>query len=290
MKSIAYLAAAFISIAPVGAFAHHSFAIYDEKKPMTLAGVVTEFRWTNPHSWVFLTVTNADGSTTAWEIEHGPVNMLSRQGWTRTTLEPGDRIMVQIHPVHDGRPIGRFIDFDFAGEGQQPGESGDYSRGTITRVQRPEPVPMSDAVARNFNGIWVNANAGIHFETDAPSRSEQKPPLKPEYLARWRQRFADAERGLSTTDPTAACLPAGFPRFLNMVFPGEILQAEHQLNWYAEFGEATVRIYLDGRAPPADLQPSYYGYTHRTMGREHAGDQDDRPARRHARRYVGHTA
>ena len=120
---------------------------------------------------------------------------------------------------------------------------------------------MSDAVARNFNGIWVNANGGIHFETDAPSRSEQKPPLKPEYLARWRQRFADAERGLSTTDPTAACLPAGFPRFLNMVFPGEILQAEHQLNWYAEFGEATVRIYLDGRAPPADLQPSYYGYT-----------------------------
>ena len=172
------------------------------------------------------------------------------KGGREPRSSPATGSWCEIHPVHDGRPIGRFIDFDFTGEGQQRGESGDYSRGTITRVQRPEPVPMSDAVARNFNGIWVNANGGIHFETDAPSRSEQKPPLKPEYLARWRQRFADAERGLSTTDPTAACLPAGFPRFLNMVFPGEILQAEHQLNWYAEFGEATVRIYLDGRAPP----------------------------------------
>ena len=46
-----------------------------------------------------------------------------------------------------------------------------------------------------------------------------------------------------------------------MVLPSEILQAEHQLNWYAEFGEATLRIYLDGRSPPADPDPSYYGYT-----------------------------
>ena len=46
-----------------------------------------------------------------------------------------------------------------------------------------------------------------------------------------------------------------------MVFPGEILQSDHRLNWYAQFGEVTVRIYLDGRQPPADLEPSYYGYT-----------------------------
>ena len=119
---------------------------------------------------------------------------------------------------------------------------------------------MTDAVARNFNGIWLNANGGIHFDTATP-RDEQQPPLKPDFMARWRQRAADAAAGRSTADPTAACLPAGFPRFLGMVFPGEILQAEHQLNWYAEFGEATVRIYLDGRALPADWQPNYFGFT-----------------------------
>jgi hypothetical protein len=261
MQRHANLAGFFLALVSCAAFGHHSFAIFDADSPRSLTGVVREFRWTNPHSWVFLTVANADGSDTVWEIEHGPINMLSRQGWTRTTLAAGDRVTVEVHPAHDGRPIGRFIDFQFADAARQRGAADDYTRGTITRVPRPEPVSMTEAVARNFNGIWVNANGGIHYQTEAPSRSEQQPPLKPEYLARWRQRSADAEAGLSTNDPTAQCIPAGFPRFLNMVFPGEILQADHQLNWYAEFGEATLRIYLDGRAPPEDLQPSYYGFT-----------------------------
>jgi hypothetical protein len=261
MKSLVQLVAFVLVCLSGRAFAHHSFAIYDADNPLQLTGVVTEFRWINPHSWIFLRVEDANGLERVWEIEHGPINMLSRQGWTRTTLEPGDRISVDVHPAHDGKAIARFIDFEFVDAAQRRGGAGDYTRGTIMRVPRPEPVAMTDAVARDFNGIWINANGGIHFETDAPSRGEQKPPLKSEYMARWRQRFADAEAGLSTADPTAACLPAGFPRFLNMVFPGEILQAEHQMNWYAEFGEATVRVYLDGRAPPADLQPSYYGFT-----------------------------
>jgi hypothetical protein len=246
--------------AAAAAHGHHSFAIFDADNPRTLEGVVQEFRWTNPHSWVFLKVPAADGRETVWEIEHGPINMLSRQGWTKATLEPGDRVRIEVHPAHDGRPLGRFIDFKFADETNGSGTTGDYTRGTITRVPRPQPVTMTDAVARDFNGIWLNANGGIHFDSAAP-RDEQQPPLKPEYMARWRQRATDAEAGRSTADPTAACLPAGFPRFLGMVFPGEILQAEHQLNWYAEFGEATLRVYLDGRASPTDWQPSYLGFT-----------------------------
>ena len=240
--------------------AHHSFAIYDDDNPRTITGVVREFRWTNPHSWIFVAVANPAGGETVWEIEHGPINMLSRQGWTARTLEPGDRVTIEVHPAHSGGPIGRFIELRSQDDIEQRGAP-EVSSGTITRVPRPEPMPMADAVARDFNGIWLNANGGIHFDTAAPSRREQRPPLKPEYLAQWQQRFADADAGRSTTDPTAECLPAGFPRFLSMVFPGEILQAEHQLNWYGEWGEATVRIYLDGREPPPDLQPSYYGYT-----------------------------
>lgn len=205
-----------------------------------------------------MTVRDGDRSD-VWEIELGPINMLSRQGWTRTSLAAGDRIKVEVHPAHDGKAVGRFIDYEFLDARQSRGSS-DYTQGTITRVPRPQPVAMPDAVARDFNGIWLNANGGIHFDT-AVSREAQQPPLKPEYMARWRQRAAAAEAGVSTVDPTAECLPAGFPRFLGMVLPSEILQAEHQLNWYAEFGEATLRIYLDGRSPPADPDPSYYGYS-----------------------------
>jgi hypothetical protein len=261
MRPITRLLACALSSLSLNALAHHSFAIYDANNPLTLEGVVEEFRWTNPHSWVFVTVPNANGDAKVWEIELGPINMLSRQGWTRTTLEPGDRIAMQVHPMHGGQPIGRFVDFELADGAPRRDARGDAAAATITRVPRPEPQPMTDAVARNFNGIWINANGGIHFQTEAPSRGAQNPPLRPEYLAKWRQRFADAEAGLSTADPTAECLPAGFPRFLNMVLPSEILQADHQLNWYAEFGEATVRIYLDGRAPPANLEFSYYGFT-----------------------------
>ena len=80
-------------------------------------------------------------------------------------------------------------------------------------------------------------------------------------MARWRQRCGRRRSGPLDGRSDGGLLARGFPALSGMVFPGEILQAEHQLNWYAEFGEATVRIYLDGRAPPADLQPSYYGYT-----------------------------
>ena len=253
---------------------------------MTVTGVVKEFRWTNPHSWLF--VTSDDGRETAWEIELGPINMLSRQGWTRSTFKPGDRVAVEIHPAHGGRPVGRLIGLKQLGEGNQA-QLADFAASTIKRVPRPEPVPMSDAVARDFNGMWLNANGGIHFDT-AVSRESQAPPLKPEYMARWRQRSTDAAAGRSTTDPTAQCLPAGFPRFLSMVFPGEILQAPHQLNWYAEWSEATLRIYLDGRSPPANLQPSYYGYTTGRWEGTTSCHANHRLARRHARRYHRNSA
>lgn len=237
--------------------AHHSFAIFDADNPVTLTGMVEEFRWTNPHSWTVLTVTNEDGSRTTWELEHGPINMLSREGWSPTTLAPGDRIRVVAQPLHSGQPGARFMSFEFLDD-----RSVEITRGaTITRVPRPDPVAMPDDVARDFNGIWVNASGGIHFDTSSRTRRGQMPPLRPEYMAQWQQRWADADAGLSTTDPTAECLPPGFPRFLSMVLPGEILQAEHQLNWYAEWNEATIRIYLDGRAPPADLFPTYNGFT-----------------------------
>jgi len=258
-----------VSHAVPTAFAHHSFAIYDSANPRTVEGVVKEFRWTNPHVYVVLTVENADGTETDWELEQGPINMLSRQGWTPTTLEPGDVISAEIHPLHSGAPGARLINLEIRDDKLAEANEGSSSPGTtarrsatITSPPRPEPVAMSDEVARNFNGIWVNANGGIHFDTaGSTTRRGQKPPLRPEYMARWEKRWADADAGLATTDPTARCLPPGFPRFLTMVLPGEILQAEHQLNWTAEFGEATIRIYLDGREPPEDLYPSYNGFT-----------------------------
>jgi hypothetical protein len=75
--------------------AHHSFAAdYDVKKPITLTGTVVRAEWTNPHVHFHLTVTDAAGRATEWELEMGAVNGLFRRGWTRSMLVPGDVVTV----------------------------------------------------------------------------------------------------------------------------------------------------------------------------------------------------
>ena len=75
--------------------AHHSWTSdYDGTKPVTVEGVVTNVEWTNPHVHFYVDVTNEDGSVTNWNFEMASVLSLERGGWSRRTLEPGDRITV----------------------------------------------------------------------------------------------------------------------------------------------------------------------------------------------------
>jgi hypothetical protein len=78
------------------AFAHHSFAAeFDITKPVTLVGKVTKLEWTNPHAYVFVDVADAKtGAVTNWEIEMGSPNGLTRLGWTRNLVKPGDGVTI----------------------------------------------------------------------------------------------------------------------------------------------------------------------------------------------------
>jgi hypothetical protein len=97
------------ALASVPALAHHSFAMFDQTKQMTLEGTVREFQWTNPHSFIELEVPGA-GRVQRWSIELNSPNNLTRQGWRRTSLKAGERISVRIAPLRDGRPGGLFLD------------------------------------------------------------------------------------------------------------------------------------------------------------------------------------
>jgi hypothetical protein len=92
------------------ASAHHSFAMFDQKKVMTLEGTVSEFQWTNPHSFIEMDVPGQGGRTTHWSIELNSPNNLRRQGWSRTSLKTGERISLRMAPLRDGRPGGLFLD------------------------------------------------------------------------------------------------------------------------------------------------------------------------------------
>jgi hypothetical protein len=112
MKSAAAGAAllmALLAAAPT-ALAHHSFAVFDHSRQITLNGVVKAFQWTNPHTWIQLVVTDADGKTTEWSLEGGSPNILGRNGWKRTSLEAGDRVSVLLYPMKSGEPGGSFLE------------------------------------------------------------------------------------------------------------------------------------------------------------------------------------
>jgi hypothetical protein len=89
--------------------AHHSFAMFDRSKETTIVGVVADFQWTNPHSWIELDVTNESGGTDKWSIELNSPNNLSRQGWKSTSLKPGDKVSVVIWPLRNGEKGGLFM-------------------------------------------------------------------------------------------------------------------------------------------------------------------------------------
>lgn len=89
--------------ASMQALAHHSFAAeFDGDKPIELRGVVTKVEWTNPHTYFFIEVENAEGGYDEWALEMGSPNGLMRRGWTRDTLEIGTDVLVRGTRARDG--------------------------------------------------------------------------------------------------------------------------------------------------------------------------------------------
>jgi len=88
------------------ALAHHSFAMFDLNNQIELEGTVQEFKYVNPHSFILLQVRDYDGGSTVWNLEGGSPSLLVREGWTRTTLKPGDEITLTVAPLRSGAPGG----------------------------------------------------------------------------------------------------------------------------------------------------------------------------------------
>ena len=85
------------------AHAHHSFAVhFVPDKIVAISGVVTEFRFVNPHGLVYLTVKAADGEDQRWRAETNSPNVLRRRGWSKTVIKAGDSITIEGYPTRDG--------------------------------------------------------------------------------------------------------------------------------------------------------------------------------------------
>lgn len=87
-------------------FAHHGNAAYDLTKPVTLKATVTEFVWSNPHVQIYFDVKDDKGNIVHWASETVSPGLLSRAGWSKNELKPGDQITITVGPSKNGAPVG----------------------------------------------------------------------------------------------------------------------------------------------------------------------------------------
>jgi hypothetical protein len=107
--SILLLAVGLASAAAPLAEHHGTAASYDQDAWITVEGIVTEFYWRNPHSALFLNVTDADGNVSEYGIELASPTLLVSQGYDRSLFKPGDHVVIRVHPSKAGAPVGECL-------------------------------------------------------------------------------------------------------------------------------------------------------------------------------------
>jgi hypothetical protein len=104
MKSLATLLTVGV-LAATPVLAHHSFAPYENALQIKLSGVVSEFKWVNPHVYIGMdAVDPKTGEKKQWLVECASTSILNRAGWKFNMLKPGDQITVIVSPLRNGEP------------------------------------------------------------------------------------------------------------------------------------------------------------------------------------------
>lgn len=125
-----------VAIATGPLFAHHSFAMFDHTRTLTLRGTVTKFQWTNPHAYLDLDVPDGKGGVKHFTIECPSINMLQRVGWKSTMMKAGDQVRAIVAPLLSGQPGGLILELTLPdGKTWDPGVP---AANTYKRTPEPE--------------------------------------------------------------------------------------------------------------------------------------------------------
>jgi Family of unknown function (DUF6152) len=141
MRRLATILLLTVMTAPV--IAHHSFAQFDVSRSFVIDGTVTSFEWTNPHGWLWVAVPDISGGMQIWGAELKAPAGLVRDGWSKRTFNPGDKVTLYIHPMRDSTRAGEFVMAVMAdGKVLQPAEGSPGGP-----VHDPQPPPGTVAAA-----------------------------------------------------------------------------------------------------------------------------------------------
>ena len=96
------------------ALAHHSFAMYDNTRSITVTGTVSKWQWTNPHAYLEIDAKDAGGAVTHYVLEGTSINIMVRAGWRSNMIKVGDKVTAVAAPSKDGKPTGLLLEVTFA--------------------------------------------------------------------------------------------------------------------------------------------------------------------------------
>lgn len=265
--------------AAVPATAHHSYtAEYDDKKPVTVRGIVTRYDWSNPHVHIYVDAPDAKGQTANWAIQSASTPELRRAGWTKDMLKPGDMVTVEGFAARDGsnRAMAQFVTLP---TGKRVGITSPVEGALPRNSNRPAPRWPDGrprlGPAPGETGYWANPSAASLVDTaagkirmndagllvnlaDAPKVA----PFQPWALGLYQYR----QKTLLKDDPMVSCLPPGGPRLFQTPYGFQILEQPERKRILILSGGGNRNwrlIDTDGRALPDgdDVTPTFFGYS-----------------------------
>ena len=248
--------------------------LYDERRKVTLDGIVTRIEWVNPRAYVFLDVRERDGTVSNWAIEIGNPLELEQSGWTRTTTRIGDAVTVEAVPAYGDTKRARLS--SFWKKNPRTRVFNGLSRASVSESRGPAPrwpdgrVRLGPPDGRK--GYWGTASVTTMVESgkstsvrgdglltnlsDVDAVAPFQPWAKAVYLYRQRTLLKD--------DPAARCLPPGGPRQFQTMNGFQFVEQREQGRILVLFGGGNRNwriIYTDGRplGQAAEAVPSYFG-------------------------------
>jgi hypothetical protein len=277
--SIFRIVLAFGALTALPLFAHHELrAEFDEKKPVTLRGIVTRFDWNNPHALLYLDVREAAGDPVNWAVEWASPLELRSAGWTRDVVKVGDSVTIEGWLARDGSKLasGRTI---VLASGKRLAEAPE-TEPAPRESSKLKPTPRWPdghprlGVAPGEQGYWahpskpslVDITAGnIRMDSNGLlvnlADADKVAPFQPwaKGLYEYRQRM------LLKDDPMLSCLAPGGPRMFQIAHGVQFIEQPERKRVFVMSGGGNRNwrlIYLDGRALPQseDVTPTYFGY------------------------------
>jgi hypothetical protein len=264
-RQIARAATLVLLVAGTTAFGHHSFqATFKSDETISVEGVVTDYRFKNPHVLLYVDVTNEDGSVTNWMSEGGSATSLRRRGWARDTLSNGQLVRITGNSTHDGSPMVSIETIEIidvssntvvATLGNPPGPGAGRPGGMGMGPTAPsEPAQFTalklDDGRVNLTGAWLQLRSGPR--SGPPESLDGVPP------------FSEAGEAAQAAynradDPQVFCEPPGLVRQAGFTpHPLKITQNDdHVIIEYEEYGGRRV-VYL-GDEPGPEGQKSHLG-------------------------------